>query len=79
MQRLMIILWPSFLVASAAVGLFFAAIDPHELVLFGSFVPEDRMKTYTIAFFVIWIFTALASLLTYYLQSTQDHHSHEVA
>jgi len=35
MLRIIWVLWPSFLVAGIAEGLFFTVIDPQELYLFG--------------------------------------------
>ena len=73
LYRGMVILWPSFLMAAAAIGLFFSAIDPHDLILYGSYVPENRIATYTIGFLIVWSFTGMASLLTYYLHAFSQH------
>ncbi len=68
MQRLlMIVLWPSFLVAIVAEGALFSLIDP----LHGSVVDGKEavwsLATYTIGFFLLWLFCALSSALTCYL------------
>jgi hypothetical protein len=68
MARLtMVILWPSFLVAIAAEGLFFSMFDPHEISLFGSRVEMTPLAAYSIGFFFFWLFCSLASMLTCYL------------
>ncbi|MDO9420921.1 MAG: hypothetical protein Q7T66_09685 [Herminiimonas sp.] len=68
MQRLlMIVLWPSFLVAIAAEGAMFALIDPlHGPMMEGSEVIWS-LATYTLGFFLLWLFCALSSALTCYL------------
>lgn len=64
LRQAMLILWPSFLVAIAAEGLFFSLVDPHDLQLAGRPVELAPMAVYTIGFFVFWGFCALASFLT---------------
>lgn len=66
-RLLMIVLWPSFLVAIVAEGLFFSLIDP-----FGGSLGDNEdslspLATYTIGFFLLWLFCALSSSLTCYL------------
>ncbi|MEA5445978.1 hypothetical protein VCB98_09115 [Gammaproteobacteria bacterium AB-CW1] len=58
-------LWPSFLVAGMASGVFFASIDPEALrleTLPG--VEISRMAGYTIGFFMFWLVGLASSLLT---------------
>lgn len=66
-RLLMIVLWPSFLVAIAAEGTMFALIDP----LHGSVMEGKEgvwsLSTYTIGFLLLWFFCALSSALTCYL------------
>ncbi|WP_240001798.1 hypothetical protein [Parvibium lacunae] len=76
LYRGMVILWPSFLMAAAATGLFFSAIDPHDLILYGAYVPDNRMAAYTVGFLLIWTFTAIASMLTYYLHSEKQEEAY---
>lgn len=61
------ILWPSFLTAIVAEGVFFSAVDPLDLRL--TFVSAELppIALYTIGFFFFWIFCAAASALTHYL------------
>ncbi len=68
LRLVMMILWPSFLVAIAATGLFFSLFDPAELWLRVSGdtgLPD--IACYTIGFLSSWLFCALSSMLTYYL------------
>ncbi len=67
-QRLLWVLWPSFLVAAVAELLVFALFDPHDLYLFGVPVEVGRMSAYTIGFFFFWAITSAASALTVFLQ-----------
>lgn len=63
-QRLMWVLWPGFLVAAVLEMLLFAMVDPADLHWAGGGVSLSREAVYTIAFFVLWGFTALSSALT---------------
>ncbi len=68
MRRLMWILWPSFLVAGVAEGVFFTVIDPQELYLFGEAVHLSKIATYSIGFFGFWAVCASSSFMTCFLQ-----------
>ncbi|WP_394777449.1 hypothetical protein [Undibacterium sp.] len=63
----MAILWPSFLTAIAAEGLFFSLFDPHDMALAGSHIDLPVHAVYTLGFFCFWLFCSLASSLTCYL------------
>jgi len=65
-QRLMWILWPSFLAAGVGAGMAFAFIDPLDVHIFGR-AQLSRMGFYTVSFFVLWALGALSSALTVYL------------
>jgi hypothetical protein len=68
MLRIIWVLWPSFLVAGIAEGLFFTVIDPQELYLLGEPVHVSRTATYSIGFLGFWAICAASSLLTCFLQ-----------
>lgn len=68
MQRILRVLWPSFLVAAVAELLVFAVLDPADLHVFGVPVQAGRMTVYTIGFFVFWAVGAAAAALTVFLQ-----------
>jgi len=63
-QRLMWIIWPAFLVAGVLEVLVFAMVDPQDLQWFGQPLGFSRQGVYTVAFFVFWGITMLASGLT---------------
>lgn len=66
-RLMMVVLWPSFLVAIVAEGFFFSLFDPNDLSLFGADPEINPVAVYTIGFFCFWLFCALASMLTCYL------------
>ena len=66
-QRLVSVLWPSFLVAGLGTVGLFTAFDPREIgQCLGREV--DRLGAYTVGFFVLWALTALSSALTCYFR-----------
>ncbi|GAA4014799.1 hypothetical protein [Actimicrobium antarcticum] len=67
LRLLMTILWPAFLAAIAATGLFFSLFDPVELLRLTLDTDLPVTACYTIGFFFFWLFCSLASMLTYYL------------
>jgi len=68
MQRLaMTVLWPSFLVSIVAEGFLFSMVDPQEIILAHNLIDLSPHGIYTIGFFCIWLFCAMACALTYYL------------
>lgn len=76
MQRLIWVLWPSFVVAGIAEAVFFTLIDPQELYLFGEPVELSRIATYSIGFFAFWALCAASSMFTCFIQrSSQEINS----
>lgn len=67
-QRILWVLWPSFLVAAVAELFFFALFDPRDLAVFGVPLEAGRMPVYTAGFFFFWAMTSAASALTVFLQ-----------
>jgi hypothetical protein len=67
-QRLMWILWPAFLVAGIAEGVFFSLFDPLDMHVFSDPIELNRTATYSIGFFLFWVFGAASSALTCFLQ-----------
>jgi len=67
-QRIVAILWPSFLTAGVATVLFFTAFDPEILLQDTRFAEISRLGAYTIGFFLFWLLTASSCLLTCYFQ-----------
>ena len=67
---LMQVMWPSFMVAVIAEGLFFSLIDPREISLVSRHLGDSRVAAYTLGFFVFWALLAAASTLTWILAET---------
>lgn len=67
-QRVIAILWPSFLSAAAATVVFFALFDPVELLAYTDFEDSSRVGVYTVGFFLFWLLTTTSSTLTSYFQ-----------
>ncbi len=65
-RSLMLIFWPSFLMAGLASGVVFALIDPLDVAIFG-YVRPEREVPYAAGFFFFWFIAAMSSLLTLYL------------
>lgn len=63
-QRVMWIVWPSFLMAGVLEMLVFAMVDPQDIHWFGQSVQLSRQGIYTVTFFVFWLVTMLSSALT---------------
>lgn len=63
-RTLMVVLWPAFLAAIVAEGLFFSVFDPHDMPLRGWHQMMPAMAVYTLGFFAFWASCALSSFLT---------------
>lgn len=63
-QRIMWIVWPSFLMAGVLEILVFAMVDPQDLHWLGQAAQLSRQGIYTVAFFAFWLVTLLSSALT---------------
>jgi hypothetical protein len=72
LQRMISILWPSFLVAGVADIIFSTLFDPLELMYRGEALIEHRIAAYTIGFFVFWLLGITSSMLTCYFQRSAD-------
>lgn len=67
-QRIIAVLWPSFLTAGVATILFFTAFDPQEILAGTRFAEISRLGAYSTGFFLFWFLTASSCLLTCYFQ-----------
>lgn len=67
-QRIIAIFWPSFLVAGVATVLFFTAFDPVVIMDASNYGEVSRLGGYTVGFFLFWLLTSSACLLTCYFQ-----------
>lgn len=71
-RLIMVVLWPSFLVAIIAEGVFFSLFDPHDLLLASGQGDLTPRAVYTIGFFFFWLSCSLASMLSCYLIGMRD-------
>ena len=71
-QRIVSVLWPSFLTAGVATILFFTAFDPQLIMAVSGYGEISRMAGYTIGFFIFWLLTASSCALTCYFQRPCD-------
>ena len=75
-KRLIFVLWPSFIVAGIAEGIFFTLFDPMDLRLFDAPIEWGRTTVYSLGFFVFWLFGASSSALTCFFQRTATEINH---
>lgn len=63
--RVLMVLWPAFLIAGVQEALVFAVVDPHTLHWFG-IAPLDwpAQAIYSVTFLIFWFTTSLAGALT---------------
>lgn len=67
-QRVIAILWPSFLTAGVATILFFTAFDPQLIMAVSGYGEISRLGGYTMGFFIFWILTSTSCALTCFFQ-----------
>jgi hypothetical protein len=60
------VLWPSFLTAIVASGLFFSAFDPVDLVPFNLDFEVRPLAAYSIGFLLFWLIAAISSFGSVY-------------
>ena len=70
MKILMWTLWPAFLVAIPACGIYFSLFDPVDLNIVGIHITANAGIAYTIGFFAFWLLGTLSSALTLWLSKT---------
>jgi len=69
-QKCIAVLWPSFLVAIIATGLFFSAFDPEDLYPFGEDTGVSRLGIYSIGFLCFWLISSISGIGTLYFAIT---------
>ena len=69
-QKCIVILWPSFLTAVIASGLFFSAFDPDDLFPFGADLEISRLGIYSVGFLLFWLVAAVSGIGTLYFAIT---------
>ena len=65
-QQAIAMLWPSFLSAVIATGIFFSAFNPKDLVPFNFDIDISPIAAYSIGFFIFWIIALVSSYGTFY-------------
>lgn len=65
-QQAISVLWPSFLTAIVATGVFFSAFNPRDLIPFNLDIDISPLAAYSIGFFLFWIIAAISSYGTLY-------------
>lgn len=75
-QRVAAILWPSFVLAGMADGVFFTWFDPLDLLSCTGQPPFGRLGAYSIGFFMFWLLAAGSSALTCFFLRTGDTVEH---
>ena len=78
-QKIIAVLWPSFVLAAVATGLFFSTFDPYEILAPTWFPELSRMGAYSIGFLLFWLLTAASSLLTLYFTRPIDGQDSDTA
>ncbi len=69
-QKCIVTLWPSFMIAIVATGLFFSAFEPRELYPFDLDMEINAVGAYTLGFFIFWFLSATSSMMTLYFTIT---------
>jgi hypothetical protein len=75
LRRLIIVLWPAFLMAGVLEMLVFAWVDPQELRGLDTIPPVSRAAVYTLSFLLFWGLIATAAGITAWLwNAPRDDH-----
>ncbi|QEL63812.1 hypothetical protein OTERR_03360 [Oryzomicrobium terrae] len=79
MNKVIWVLWPSFVAAVIAEFVFFWVINPQQLYFLGEPVEMSSYATYSVGFLLFWLVCAGSSLLTWFMlpQRPQADHHHE--
>ncbi len=70
-QRVSAVLWPAFVCAGAATGVFFTFFDPVVMLECEGEPPMSRMGAYTLGFFMFWLLCIASSVGTSYFLGPQ--------
>lgn len=65
-QKIVSILWPSFIMAGIATTVFFTVFDPDVLLMDKTYGDISRIGAYSIGFFLFWALTVSSCMLTCY-------------
>jgi hypothetical protein len=70
-QRVSAVLWPAFLCAGVATGVFFTFFDPVTLLECEGEPPLSRVGAYSLGFFMFWLLCIVSSIGTSYFLCPQ--------
>jgi hypothetical protein len=71
-ERILLVLWPAFVMAGVLEALVFVVVDPEALTWFGGPPVElSRQAVYTLTFFIFWAVISAASGVSAILASRQ--------
>ncbi len=76
MKSWMVVLWPSFLMAGVAEGVFFSLVNPQELYLLGEVVDYPPLAAYSIGFLAFWALCSASSWLTCAMHTNAEAVNH---
>ena len=65
-QQAISVLWPSFITAIIASGVFFSAFNPLDLIPFNLDIDISPLAAYSIGFFLFWLLAFMSSFGTLY-------------
>jgi hypothetical protein len=65
-QQAISVLWPSFIIAIVASGIFFSAFNPRDLVPFDLDIDISPLAAYSVGFLLFWLLASLSSFGTLY-------------
>ena len=65
-QQAIALLWPSFISAIIASGVFFSAFNPKDLVPYDFDIDISPLAAYSTGFFIFWIIALISSYGTLY-------------
>ena len=65
-QQAISVLWPSFIVAIVATGIFFSAFNPRDLMPYNLDIDISPLAAYSVGFFIFWIIALVSSYGTLY-------------
>ena len=72
-QRILRILWPSFLMAGALEAMVFVVVDPHEMRWYGGpLIGWTPLAIYSVTFLIFWCVIATTGAITLLLTLTAE-------
>lgn len=67
-QKVVAVLWPSFIMSSIATIVFFTLFNPIDMLTCNGYSDVSQMAAYTIGFFLFWALTGSSCVLSMYFQ-----------